>query len=412
MGQQCVRLLQVMDAKFFPVASENHTCHSMSMPISLPNDVVELLQSMVRINSVSGHCDQAESEMVTHNEAIAQAMGFVTRRLPVKDKADNLLITDHVDTALPWLMFESHTDTVAVDNMSIDPFAAEIRDGKIGGRGACDTKGTGAAMLWAMHQYAHQTQRPNNIALLMTVGEESGMTGVRSFIQNDIASLGFEPSGIIVGEPTLCRPVIAHNGSLRWKISTHGVAAHSSTPFLGRSAISMMAKVIDALESQYIPSLTASDALTGDAQCSINLIQGGTQLNIIADHCEIQLDRRLVPGESEQTVLPESQKILDQLQGIDYEQEFFFSCPPLGSQSAAGLLPRVQQVLEAHGLDPEPQGAAYATNGGDMAGTGIPVLVLGPGDIAQAHTKDEWLCISQLELGVSVYQSLMQSPTD
>jgi len=176
----------------------------------------------------------------------------------------------------PWLLFESHLDTVAVDGMTIEPFAAERRDGRLWGRGACDTKGTGAAMLWALQRYVRASEResaaasaerrPNNVALLFTTDEEITMTGVRSFAANDARGLfrsigasslehraphqaphqaedhggrqakqpGEEPpspalgdlAGVVVGEPTWLKPVTAHNGVIRWRVTTRGVAAH------------------------------------------------------------------------------------------------------------------------------------------------------------------------------------------
>ena len=100
-----------------------------------------------------------------------------------------------------------------------------------------------------------------------------------------------------------------------------------------------MVKVIQAIESRYNPSLLAVDALTGKAQCSINMIRGGTQFNIIPDQCEIRLDRRVVPGEDPTKVLPEVQIVLDQLAvefpSLEVTQEMAFSCPPLSTHHNA-----------------------------------------------------------------------------
>lgn len=406
------------------------------MPAPLPQSVDQLLQRMVAINTVnaarSGNL-QAEAPLVDYLQGVAEQMGLVTRRLPVvdaegRDRGDNLLITTPPQPGRPWLLFESHMDTVSVDGMTIDPFAAEIRDGRLYGRGSCDTKGTGAAALWALAHYAASpapsgggTSGGNNIAVLFTVDEEFGMTGIRSFLKDHRRVLGFEPRGVIVGEPTSLRPVVAHNGAMRFRITTRGVACHSSTPDKGLNAISMMSHVIRAIEDNYIAKLSASHPLTGKAVCSITLIQGGTQINIIPDTCSIDIDRRLVPGEPPEGVRPAIDEILEGLRkklsglpgvpDLKVENDAVLGfCPALSPQASASLLPTVQRVLSDLNLPTAPASAPYATDAGDLALSGIPALVIGPGDGSAAHTKDESVELAQIDLGVRFYLALMRTP--
>jgi len=303
-----------------------------------------------------------------------------------------------------------------VAGMTVDPFAGEIRNGRIYGRGACDTKGTGAAMLWALTQYAAGSSRPNNVALLYTIDEEIGMRGAVSFVANDLPALGWTPAGVIVGEPTDLKPVVAHNGVVRWRIRTHGVSAHSSEPDAGRSAISMMVEVVRAIESRYIPAIEASHPLTGRAQCSINLIRGGSQINIIPADCEIDLDRRTVPGEDARRVLPDVEAILDDVRRGDpdlrVEQEEPYIVGALDPATNASWSSHVCGVLERRRLDATPVGAKYGTEASSFGQAGVPAVVLGPGSVAQAHTQDEWLSREQLALGVDVYLGLMGAGLD
>ena len=380
-----------------------------------PDSVVSLLQEMVRINTINFNISGVpfpERPLAEYLERLATDLGFATRRLPLSNGQYNLLVTYVVDPAKPWLMFESHMDTVAVDGMIIPPFAAEIRDGKIWGRGSCDTKGTGAAMLWALHQYARSGAKVNNIAIAYALDEESMMTGVRGLVQN--AFNDFKVFGVIVGEPTLNLPIVAHNGSVRWKIMTKGVAVHSSNPSRGRSAISAMCRVIDTIETHYIPNLTQSHPSTGKSQASINLVKGGSAVNIIPCECEAVADRRIVPGEDQASVLPAVEKVLDVLRAarpdIEVTQQLLFSSPPMTDANNADLTRFVQRVLTGLGMPNTARGEPYATDAGDLSAAGIPSVVLGPGSLAQAHTKDEFIEISQLHLGVSVYQALMATP--
>lgn len=385
------------------------------MSVSKHLSVVELLTRMVQIDSVnanvSGNPD-AEVEIALFLEQQLIERGLKVRRMKTPG-CDNLIATLEVKADLPWLMFESHMDTVSIAGMTIDPLAAEIRDGKMWGRGTCDTKGTGASMIEAITRYAAGSHKPYNIAMVCTVGEEFGMTGVRAMV-NGWDTLGFDPVGVIVGEPTNLQPIVAHNGAVRWNIHTHGVAAHSSTPHLGRSAISDMLRVVDCLESKYIPSLNATNELTGKAQCSVNMIQGGVQYNIIPDHCEIRIDRRLVPGEDKSLVLPAVERVLAELTqthpGLKFTQELNFGCPPLTRSHNQKIIEHVQRVLQGMCLPTQGLGAPFCTDAGDLDEAGIPCVVLGPGDIAKAHTKDEYLALDQLEKGVDVYLAMTQLP--
>lgn len=379
--------------------------------------VESLLQKFVSfhtVNAVISARPFPERPMLEYVESIAKAMGLESRRIPVPEGGENLLLLHRVSPTAPWLMFVSHMDTVSTEGMTIDPIGGKIEGGRLWSRGACDTKGTGAAMLEALRRYRTDGNQQHNIALIFTVDEEYGMTGTRALIANR-GSLGFAPRGVIVGEPTMLRPVVANNGAVRLKVTTRGVAAHSADPSKGRSAISDMAHVIDAIESRYIPSLKTSHPLTGKAQCSINMIHGGTQINIIPAACEVRLDRRVVPGENEnaQTVIGAIKQALAPVQaarpGLIVEQEVLFGCAALDDRVNRAFLPVVNAALESLSLPTAAIGAPYSTEAGDISAAQIPAIVIGPGDIAQAHTKDEWIDLDQLRRGVEVYLAIMRS---
>ena len=384
--------------------------------MSVPMACSELLAEMVAIDSVnsvvSGRAN-AERELGNYLEERAKRFGLAVSRMSVPGHADNLFVTCEKDPSYPWLLFESHMDTVGVEEMTINPFNALVQNGRIHGRGACDTKGSGAAMLWALNSYSSSSGGSLNVALLLTVDEESARSGINAFIRDQLPRLTWQPFGAIVGEPTRLRLVTAHRGAVRLAIRTQGVAAHSADPTRGRSAIRMMLDIMLAFETRYIPSLSASHVLTGPAVCSINLIRGGSQINIIPPSCEIQIDRRTVPGEDAATVLSDIKKMLMELQDTDPhfvasidELLAYEPLDPSTSQVFAGV---IGEILEGAGLSSQPIGVGYGSHAGSLASAGIPSLVFGPGDIAQAHTADEWLDLGELQRAAEVYLAIMNS---
>lgn len=377
---------------------------------TVPRSCQELLAQMVAIETVNpryGGPAGGEGVLAAHLEVLAQAWGLETRRSPVDaDGAFNLIVSAPEIAGAEWLIFESHLDTVSHAGMVVPPLTLTESDGRLFGRGACDTKGSGAAMLWALQAWAVTPGRVRNAAIAFVVDEEAGMIGAQAFARDDLSR--YAPlRGVIVGEPTQLRPVVAHNGAFRWRSVTRGVAAHSADPTKGRSAIRAMMSVIAALEERMIPRANREFALTGRAAASINVIRGGSAQNIIPDRCEILCDRRLVPGETLAQVLEERRHALE---GLDVEHDDEYLAPPLPPENSARLHPWMSPALEALGLDASAVGEPYATDASHYAAVGAQVVVIGPGDLAQAHRKDEWLERTQLERAQQLYRAMLDLP--
>lgn len=379
--------------------------------LSTPQSCEELLARMVSfetVNETMGGPAGGEGRLAAHLEALATEWGLQSRRCPAGSPSGNfnLLITTQPLPEAEWLLFESHLDTVSIDGMTVPPLQLTVAGEKLHGRGTCDTKGSGAAMLWALRDFARQAGRARNAGIIFSIDEEALMTGAQAFAATQLRDFP-KLRGIVVGEPTGLRPVVAHNGALRWRTITRGIAAHSANPAKGRSAISAMCQVIAALETKFIPLANRDFPLTGRAAASINVIRGGSAVNIIPDYCEISCDRRLVPGETAAQVLAERDTALA---GLAVEHDSQYLAPPLPPGSSADLHKWMQPAFAAAGLDGAAIGAPYATNASHYAAGGAPVLVLGPGDIAQAHTKDEWLDRRELAKATALYGALMRLP--
>jgi acetylornithine deacetylase len=374
-----------------------------------PTSPAALLARLVAVNTVNVHFGgpaDGEAQLIAVIESLARAWGLRTRRLPVDDSRCNLLVSHEVAPDAEWLLFESHLDTVSVDGMTVPPFELTAQGDRLHGRGACDTKGTGAAMLWALQEYARDPAARRNVGVLFVLDEEARMSGAQAFARQHLGEFK-HLRGIIVGEPTGMRPLVAHNGALRWRSITRGVAAHSADPSRGRSAIRAMLEVVARLEERFVPLAKRDFPLTGRAAASINTIRGGNASNIIPDRCEITVDRRLVPGESADEILAQRDAALA---GLAVEHDELYLAPPLPPGSSSALHAWLEPALRALGLDPAPTGAPYATDASHYAAAGAPVLVLGPGDIAQAHTKDEWLDRRELDRAAALYAAILRLP--
>ncbi|PTY08391.1 acetylornithine deacetylase [Opitutaceae bacterium EW11] len=383
--------------------------------MNLPETCEELLAQMVSFDTVNARYagrTSGEGALAKHLEVLASAWGLSHRRYPVAEGAFNLLVFRETAPGREWLLFESHLDTVGVQGMTVPPFSLTRSGSRLQGRGACDTKASGAAMLWALRTSPSSKLRWPNVGVLFTVDEEAGMTGASAFARNDLPHWPGQLAGIVVGEPTELKPVAAHNGVVRWTTVTRGRSAHSSDPSRGSSAILAMLRVISKMEESYIPAVSRRrHPLTGAAACSINVIRGGTQVNVIPDRCEIEVDRRLIPGETAAEALQERDRILAPLQGTPdtgpVEHLPPYVLPPLAPEANLAFLERLAPALTAQGLSSEPTGARYVTNASCYGAAGAPAVVLGPGSIAQAHTADEWLESEQLRAAVELYRAVV-----
>jgi acetylornithine deacetylase/succinyl-diaminopimelate desuccinylase-like protein len=287
------------------------------------------------------------------------------------------------------VLLAPHLDTV---NGADGQFVPRTQHGRIYGRGACDTKGSVAAMLTALCELAEGSGRPSGTEIIFTglVDEEDAQRGSRT-----LAASGLRADLAIVGEPTRQQVVTAHKGSLWLKLETRGKAAHGACPSLGRNAVHAMARIVDFLETQYAAQLSRRrHPLLGSATVSVGVISGGTQPNIVPDQCTILVDRRTLPGETQESVWRELRAFL-RTKGLQAAciDERLAPCLPLETNPS---LPLVAQFLSS-ARQPSPAGVHYFCDAAVLAEGGIPSVAFGPGDIAQAHTADEWIALASLE---------------
>jgi acetylornithine deacetylase len=377
--------------------------------------VKEMLISAAQIPSVNkfiSKCEDAEREVAQYLSMCAQSYGLKYKMIEAPGTGNNLLITREFKSGAPWIMFAAHMDTVSGDGMARDPFAAEEINGRIYGRGVSDDKGGLCASIWALKETSQEGSCPNNIAVLATVDEEQRRTGAVAFTAY-LPSLGFKPSGVIVAEPTLFKPIVRHAGVAHFSVTVKGRAAHASEPYKGKSAIKGMLKVIETIEKEYIANLRAVDPLCGKAQCSINMINGGRQVNAVPDLCVIKIDRRFMPGEKSGDVIVDIEKILAKLRLADPELDVSvnmdFYDDPLSQDIDGTFIQWALGSLKKSRYNSTPAGAQYATDAGEFNRAGLPCVIIGPGNDALSHTAEESIGIDELETGVKIFKALMRS---
>lgn len=299
------------------------------------------------------------------------------------------------------ILLAPHLDTVVAGDAQFLPFR---KKGRVYGRGACDTKGSVAAMLTALRDLAVAKSRPleTEIVFAGLVDEENAQVGSRR-----LAASGLRADLAIVGEPTQLQVVTAHKGSLWLQLETRGRAAHGATPHLGKNAVHEMARIVDLLETDYAADLRhRKHALLGTATVNVGVISGGRQPNIVPDQCMIRVDRRTLPGETETGVRREITALL-RARKLTAKISSGKLVPCLALETDARL-PLVQNFMRC-ARQSHPVGVDYFCDAAVLSAVGIPSVVFGPGDIAQAHTADEWISLDSLEKGKNLLFDFLKS---
>ncbi len=300
------------------------------------------------------------------------------------------------------ILLAPHLDTVNV--ASEDQFTPRTKGGRMFGRGACDTKGSVAAYFTALCALARAGARPAETEIIFTglVDEEQGQGGSRFLAANK-----FKADLAIVGEPTRLRLATAHKGSVWLEVETRGKSAHGATPWFGANAVLAMARVVETLETDFAERLKKRrHPLLGAGSVSVGTIQGGTQTNIVPDRCVIGVDRRTLPGESEAATRREvdeflrARKLKARVANVKLK--------PCCALETDARLPLVRQFLRSLGQR-RPEGLHYFCDAAVLAQGHIPSVVFGPGDIAQAHTADEWISLAELERGREMLLQFLKS---
>ena len=364
--------------------------------------IKEILADLVRIDSVS---TRSNTEIVAYLEQRCAAMGLITRRFPYADEHGiekiNLIALTH-DVNEVELALVGHTDTVPYDPNWSEATNLTERDGKLYGRGACDTKGFIAAALTAVENV--KTRKP--LALVFTADEEVGLLGAKRLAQAKPLRVRYS----IVGEPTSLKPIRAGKGYSLAEVIVKGREAHSAYPALGASAVFRAARLINKLES-IATQLKEDQHAAFDppfTTLNIGLIHGGSAKNVLAGECRFTLEWRPVPTQPSEHVLDLFNAAIAEEMKADPD----FQCVVDANRQDTGFETApdshlVQLLEKATGR--ESGTVAFGTEAAQMMALGSEAVVIGPGDIREAHRTGEFVPVDELErCAVVLRQSITQ----
>lgn len=374
----------------------------------------ELLSILKDLVDIESHYLKEGGELKVARKLgeIAEKEGLLVHYEEVTPDRNNAFITLEGKEDGKNIVLCGHMDTVSSEGMSIEPFNGYIEDGKFWGRGSVDMKGGLASMLYAMILLKRQGFIPNGkVTLIGTVGEECPTNSDGAFA---LRAKGKFADMAIVGEATSLNIAAAHKGTMSLEVAIKGKAAHSSNPSLGDNAIYKAVDLITLIKDKLLPELDKrSHPLCGKATLNVGMIEGGIQNNIVPDKCKFSLNRRYIPGEEESQIVEE---ILELWRELPYAYDDLSISVlketenriPMETELDDPLVEKLLETCKRKGLDSVVNGVNYWTDGAHLRVVGIPTVVFGPGDIAQAHAAVEFIDIASMEKAVSVYMDFIK----
>jgi len=367
---------------------------SPAPPPALTRDaVLDVLQALVRTPSVNPVLAPSEGQGEAAVAAVARKWlathGVRAWLEEVAPERPNLVAEVGTGGDSPTLVFCAHLDTVGTDGMTIPPFEPTVEGNRLYGRGSYDMKGGAAAAMCAAAALAVE-DLPGRLLLALVADEEHGSLGTQGFLARHRAD------ACIVTEPSEVRLILGHKGFVWARLTTRGRAAHGSRWDLGISAIGKMGRIITALERFDHEELRRrKHPLVGPASLHCALIEGGSGLSIYAESCDLDVERRILPGETAEQVLGELREVADSA-GEEAEVELLLHRPPLVCPPDSAVATALREAAtEITGEPPQEDGVGYWMDAALFADAGISTVDYGPAGQG-AHEAVEWVDVDSV----------------
>ena len=377
------------------------------------DEVIDLTQRLVRIPSISGEEGNEIRDFITD---YFNNMDIPVRHSEVKEGRTNLFCDLTFNEPGPKLLFNGHNDTKWVEGMTVDPFAAEIRDGKMYGRGTCDMKAGLAAVFSAFKAVKKSgISLKGSATLFSDIDEESGGKYGWVWVRERGLLDGFDVC--VCCEPTDLEICLGNKGVIATSFISHGRSAHSGMAELGQNAVHDMTLFIQ--EYLKLPYLKKTNPFFGQSTVNFERIEGHLYIAAVPDKCRAWLDTRLIPETPPELVRTEFNGLIERLKA-KHSVDIVESREPskwreqLAERPACVVTenePVVLAAQKAHNALTGKTAALSSVSGVTFASLaaeiGFPCIIMGPGSIRQAHTEDEWIEVSQIPLAARLYAAMI-----
>jgi succinyl-diaminopimelate desuccinylase len=365
------------------------------------DDVIALTRTLIGFDTSGPRGDEEAAAMFLGNMLAAD--GFTIRYNQFAPGRLTLLAEKGLKAGVPPLVMTGHLDTVPLGAKpwKTKPFTGTLKAGKLFGRGASDMKGGVAAMICAAQRAFRRAAPHGGLRFIFTAAEEPGCLGAKH-LAGSSQKLG-HASAIVVGEPTANIPFLGHKGGLFLKVSASGRTAHSSMPELGENAIYKVARAITRIERFRFD--VERDELHGLPTINVGRVVGGENPNSVPDHAEFSVDIRTTARLDHAEILARIARELGPEVTIE-------TCVNLTPVSTSAEAPFARLVFSLCGLDAAEarhKSLPYVTDGAVLQQIygGVPTIILGPGEPAQAHRTDEFCEARKLKAAVALYESIL-----
>ena len=364
-------------------------------------DPVVLTRTLVAFDTINPPGD--ERPCAEHLGRLLEDVGFTVSYHEFAERRTSLVARIGGSSETTPLCFTGHIDTVPLGATpwTVEPFAGEISDGKIYGRGTTDMKSGVAAFVVAVLRLGRELAAGPGVILVITAGEETGCEG--AYHLAGLADVLGEAGAIVVAEPSSNQPWIGHKGAIWLTARTTGVTAHGSMPEKGVNAVYKAANAIGKLED--FDFNIAPDAILGKPTLNVGTVHGGLNINSVPDMAEIGIDIRTTPGQDHATILSNLSGYL----GDGVELETVVDVGGVLTDPANEWMQEVFDIMSGIlGSRPEAHTAAYFTDASALAPAygGAPTVILGPGEATMAHQTDEYCIVDRIGEAVEAYTEI------
>ena len=378
--------------------------------MELLQEAMELLEKMVAIPSVEGQ----EKEMGDLVAAYTEALGMTVEKQMVEEGRYNVIARAKIGNGGKTVVLNSHMDVVPpADGWNTDPYVLTRAEDRAYGRGSTDAKGCLTALLIATkHIIENPGETNGNIIVTAVVDEETYSKGARYLVDHTDIKADYG----IVGEPTNCRIGLGHNGSVRPVLVIHGKTAHSSAPELGISSVRVAAYISGLVDEIQKGLHEITHPSTGKPSISITMLKAGVKENVLPDWCELTIDRRMIPGEKEEDIIKEFEKICADAEAafpgakVEIDRYLVTTGPASDVKPDSEIAQIAYAACESvTGVKQTPYGVICNTDMNHFMRKGIPTIIIGPGNINYCHKPNEYVEYTELENACRVDEAVIRA---